>query len=98
MIAFAAALGIGLIVGEAISRTALLAAAARVAAGAFAGTNVPAAQQVASAPLAVACLAALALLALWMMWSTGVRGWFAPLRHPELRRRSAAAAPSADAA
>jgi hypothetical protein len=90
-IASVAALAVALLTGEAIARAALVAGAERVAASAFAGENVPAARQLAAAPLAVACLVALSVLALWMMWSTGVRGWFAPLRHPELRRQNRAA-------
>ncbi len=37
--------------------------------------------QVAASPLAAACAFVLAALALATLWSVGVRGWFAPLRH-----------------
>ena len=41
--------------------------------------------QLGSAPAQTACLAFVMLLGLAMIYRNGVRGWFLPLRHPDLR-------------
>ena len=95
--AAAGGFGVSLLAAAALGRIGLLRGAAAHATSAFAGSELPAAVQLTRAPFATACLVALGATALWMMWGTGVRGWFAPLRHPELGRRAAAPA-TADAA
>jgi hypothetical protein len=53
-----------------------------VAAGnALATVREPVAAQLASSPVGAAAAAALIALGLATLWSAGVRGWFAPLRH-----------------
>ena len=59
----------------------LLARAAPVARAVLAGLRDPVSAQAASSPLGAASAAVLIALALATLWTAGVRGWFAPLRH-----------------
>ncbi len=59
----------------------LVARAAPVARAVLAGLRDPVSAQAASSPLGAASAAVLIALALATLWTAGVRGWFAPLRH-----------------
>jgi hypothetical protein len=48
---------------------------------ALAGVRDPFAAQAAASPLGLASAAVLVAVGLATLWSAGVRGWFAPLRH-----------------
>ena len=76
-LALIAALGAGWL----ISRFDFLAAARSAADRALAGLRAPLAAQLSAAPLGTAAAAVLLCIALATLWTAGVRGWFAPLRH-----------------
>lgn len=80
-----AALGIAaaLAAGALLTRTGLLRSAAQVASQVFARAADPFVVQVASAPLAAACAALVVAIAVALAFRSGVRGWFAPLRHAD---------------
>jgi len=80
-----AAVAVALAASAALSRTVLPDSARRAVEASFAGAHHPVAAQLASAPIAAACLALVVLLGLAMIYRNGVRGWFLPLRHPDLR-------------
>jgi hypothetical protein len=69
----------------ALSKTDLPDHARRAAESSFAGSQEPVTAQLASAPVQSACLAVVVLFGLAMIYRNGVRGWFLPLRHPDLR-------------
>jgi hypothetical protein len=83
--ATAAAMALGCAVavaaGRLLSVSGGLAAVSGVANQAMRGVQEPLAAQVASSPLATATAVVLVALAIATLWSEGVRGWFAPLRH-----------------
>ena len=70
---------VALAAGRALS--ALLANAQPVAAHALAAVRDATTAQAAAAPLGAASAAVLVAIALATLWTAGVRGWFAPLRH-----------------
>jgi len=76
-IACAAALALG----KLVSATGALRAAQGTAAQAFQHLADPLPAQVAASPVAAGAAALLIAAALGTLWSEGVRGWFAPLRH-----------------
>ena len=67
--------------GKLLSISGLLSRAKPAADGAFASLRDSLFAQVAAAPLGAASAALLIGIALTTLWSAGVRGWFAPLRH-----------------
>ncbi len=70
-----------LAVGKLFSAAGALRSAHATAAGALQHLGEPVPAQVAAAPVAAAAVAVLVFAALGTLWSQGVRGWFAPLRH-----------------
>jgi hypothetical protein len=64
-----------------LSVSGLLGGAAAVAEQALEAERTPVAEQIASTPLGAGAALVLVALALATLWSAGVRGWFAPLRH-----------------
>ena len=69
----------------ALARTELSDRALRMLEASFAGSQDRVAAQLASAPAQTACLALVVVLGVAMIYRNGVRGWFLPLRHPDLR-------------
>jgi hypothetical protein len=69
---------VALAAGWLLSFSRLLAGAGRAA---FQDVHEPIAAQLAGSPLAAVAAAVLVALALGTLWTAGVRGWFAPLRH-----------------
>jgi hypothetical protein len=69
----------------ALSRTDIPDRARHAVETCFAGSRDRVVVQLASAPVQTACLAVVMLLGLAMIYRKGVRGWFLPLRHPDLR-------------
>jgi len=69
---------VALAAGSLLSFSRLLAGAGQ---GAFSEVHEPITAQLAGSPLAAAAAAVLVALALGTLWTAGVRGWFAPLRH-----------------
>lgn len=67
--------------GRLLSISGLLSRAKPAADGAFASLRDSLFAQVAATPLGAASAALLIGIALTTLWSAGVRGWFAPLRH-----------------
>ena len=80
-----AAVAAALAASAALSRTDLPDLARRLAEASFAGSQDRVVAQLGSAPAQTACLAFVMLLGLAMIYRNGVRGWFLPLRHPDLR-------------
>jgi hypothetical protein len=80
-----AAVAAALAASAALSRTDLPDRARQAVEASFAASRDPVAAQLASAPFETACLALVVLLGLAMVYRNGVRGWFRPLRHPDLR-------------
>jgi uncharacterized protein len=70
-----------IVAGLLLSLSGALSAMPAVANQALRGVREPLAVQVASSPLAAAAAVVLVALAIATLWSEGVRGWFAPLRH-----------------
>jgi len=70
-----------IVAGLLLSLSGALSAMPAVANQALRGVPGPLAVQVASSPLAAAAAVVLVALAIATLWSEGVRGWFAPLRH-----------------
>jgi hypothetical protein len=68
-------------VGRVLSASGVLAGVPAVVNQALRGVGESLSVQVASSPLATAAAVVLVALALATLWSEGVRGWFAPLRH-----------------
>jgi len=67
--------------GRLLSASGALAAMPAVANRALRGVGEAVSAQVASSPLSTAAAVVLVALAIATLWSEGVRGWFAPLRH-----------------
>jgi hypothetical protein len=86
-----AAVGIAaaLAAGALLTRVGLLRSAAQVASQVFARAADPVVVQVASAPLAAACAALVVAIAVSLAFRSGVRGWFAPLRHADPHEHAA---------
>jgi hypothetical protein len=89
-VARAAALAAGgvlvaLAAGKALSATAFPDLAVRAAVASFAAAQKPVRAQIASSPFEASCLVVVLALGLAMIYRKGVRGWFLPLRHPDLR-------------
>jgi hypothetical protein len=80
-----AGVGAALAASAGLSRTDIPDRARYAVETCFAGSRHPAVVQLASAPVQTACLAIVALLGLAMIYRKGVRGFFLPLRHPDLR-------------
>jgi hypothetical protein len=80
-----AAVAAALAASAALSRTDLAERARRTVEVVFAGSQARLGAQLAAAPAETACLALVVLLGLAMIYRNGVRGWFLPLRHPDLR-------------
>jgi hypothetical protein len=80
-----AGVGAALAASAALSRTDIPDRARGVVETCFAGSRDRVPVQLASAPVQTACLAVVVLLGLAMIYRKGVRGWFLPLRHPDLR-------------
>jgi hypothetical protein len=72
---------VALAAGKLLSLTGLLASAPLIAAHALEGVRETVQTQVTSAPLGDLSALILVAVALATLWSEGVRGWFAPLRH-----------------
>jgi zinc transporter ZupT len=72
---------LALVAGWLLSISGLLATAPAAVEQAMRGVRDPLAVQAASSPIGVAAALILAGLAVATLWSQGVRGWFAPLRH-----------------
>ena len=89
-VGFSAALG----GAELLTRTSVLHGAATAASNVLARASHPVLEQAAAAPLSAACVTLLLALGLLLVWRSGVRGWFRPLRHPDLRERPARHAPA----
>ena len=70
-----------IVAGRLLSLSGALTAMPAVANQALRGVREPLAVQVASSPLSAAAAVVLVALAIATLWSEGVRGWFAPLRH-----------------
>src|SRR5438309_762977 len=70
-----------IVAGRLLSLSGALTAMPAVANQALRGVREPLAVQLASSPLAAAAAVVLVALAIATLWSEGVRGWFAPLRH-----------------
>ena len=85
---FAAALA----TAELLTRTAMLRGAVAAASAVLARGSEPVLAQAAAAPVSAACLLLLVVLGLVLVWRSGVRGWFAPVRHGDLRERAPRAA------
>ncbi|HVI22745.1 MAG TPA: ZIP family metal transporter [Myxococcales bacterium] len=92
----AGGVAVALLAGAALSRTDLGDRAQRAADASFAASREAVSAQLAAAPIESACLAVVVALGLAMVYRKGVRGWFLPLRHPDLRITvpSVAAAPA----
>ena len=69
------------VVGTLAWRTGALASAGALASSALDGVRNPIAAQAAASPIGSASALALIAIALETLWTAGVRGWFAPLRH-----------------
>ncbi|HZX93881.1 MAG TPA: hypothetical protein VFE90_05155, partial [Myxococcales bacterium] len=67
--------------GKLLATAGALATSQAAAAGVLRDAVSAVPEQVAASPLRAAAAAVLVLLALATLWSEGVRGWFAPLRH-----------------
>jgi len=67
--------------GKALSASGALSAAQHVVSNALRNVHAGIAEQTAASPLGAAAAVILLALALATLWSEGVRGWFAPLRH-----------------
>ena len=80
-----AAVAAALAAAAALSRTDLADRARSAVEACFAGSRDRVPAQLAAAPLQTACLGLVVLLGLAMIYRNGVRGWFLPLRHPDLR-------------
>jgi hypothetical protein len=80
-----AAVGIAgaLAVSVVLLRVLPLQGAVAAAAAVLDRASQPVRAQAAEAPLRAACLALVSLLGLAMIWRSGVRGWFAPVRHAD---------------
>jgi len=70
-----------IVAGWLLSLSGALTAMPAVSDQALRGVREPLAVQVASSPVAAAAAVVLVALAIATLWSEGVRGWFAPLRH-----------------
>ena len=77
LLEFAAALG----AGKVLSASGVLSGAQVAAAHALQNVRAAVAAQAAASPLGAAAALILVAVALTTLWSEGVRGWFAPLRH-----------------
>jgi len=72
---------VALAAGKLLSLTGILASAPLIAAHALEGVRESVQTQLTSSPLSAAAAVILLAMALATLWSEGVRGWFAPLRH-----------------
>jgi len=90
-----AAVAVALGAAAALSRTDFSDRARATAEACFSGALQRVPEQFAAAPLRSACLALVVLLGLAMIHRKGVRGWFLPLRHPDLRIVLPAGTPAA---
>jgi len=91
----AGGVAVALLAGAALSRTDLADRAQRAAEASFAASRETVSAQMASAPVESACLFVVVALGLAMVYRKGVRGWFLPLRHPDLRIVLPAGTPAA---
>jgi hypothetical protein len=78
-----AGIGAALAAGTLLTRLSLLRGATDAAARVFSRAADPVLSQVAQSPLSAACALAVIGIALALAFRSGVRGWFAPLRHAD---------------
>ncbi|HWE26020.1 MAG TPA: hypothetical protein VG496_18940, partial [Myxococcales bacterium] len=79
LVAIAAALAAALL----LTRIGFLRGAGQAASSVFARARDPVVAQAASAPLSAACVVIVVVIAVALAFRSGVRGWFAPLRHAD---------------
>jgi hypothetical protein len=72
-----------------LARLQLLREAADATAQVFASATLPVLTQMADAPLRTLCAAAVVAIGILLAFRSGVRGWFAPLRHADPREAAA---------
>jgi hypothetical protein len=83
------ALAAALAAGAVLTRLQVLRGTAEATAQVFANVTVPVITQIADAPVQTACAAAVFAIGVLLAFRSGVRGWFAPLRHADPHEASA---------
>jgi hypothetical protein len=83
------ALAAALVAGAVLTRLHVVRDAAEATAQVFAAATVPVLAQIAAAPLQTGCAAGVVALGVLLAFRSGVRGWFAPLRHADPREAAA---------
>jgi hypothetical protein len=83
------ALAAALAAGAVLTRLHVLRDTIVATADVFASATLPVLVQIADAPLRTACAAAVLGIGVLLAFRSGVRGWFAPLRHADPREAAA---------